>query len=73
MSASELQALVAPIALDPDGLVAQILAAATFPDQVAIADYWVQQNRNLRGTSLRHAACQAETVVAVCRAGRLAH
>ena len=52
LSASELQALVAPIALYPDALVAQILSAATFPDQVAIADYWVQQHKNLTGPSL---------------------
>jgi hypothetical protein len=32
MSANQLQALVAPIALYPDALVTQILAAATFPD-----------------------------------------
>ena len=43
MSATELEALVAPIALYPDALVAQILAAATFPDQVAVADYWLQR------------------------------
>ena len=55
MSASELQALVAPIALYPDALVAQILAAATFPDQVAIADYWLHQNQHLTGTSLMQA------------------
>jgi len=41
-TAEELQSLVAPIALYPDALVAQILSAATFPDQVAVADYWVQ-------------------------------
>ena len=52
MSATELQALLAPIALYPDTLVAQILAAATFPDQVAIADYWLHQNKNLTGTAL---------------------
>ena len=52
MSASELQALVAPIALYPDQLVAQILSAATFPDQVAIADYWLHQNLNLSGATL---------------------
>ena len=51
-SASELQALVAPIALYPDALVAQILVAATFPDQVAIADYWLQQNKELGGEAL---------------------
>ena len=45
-SASELQSLVAPIALYPDALVAQVLAASTFPDQIAIANYWLQQNKS---------------------------
>ena len=54
-SAIELQALVAPIALYPDPLVAQVLSAATFPDQVAIADYWVQQNKELSGQALTQA------------------
>ena len=54
-STSELQALVAPIALYPDSLVAQILTASTFPDQVAIASYRVQQNKNLTGNSLMQA------------------
>jgi hypothetical protein len=52
VSQSELKALVAPIALYPDNLVAEVLAAATFPDQVAIADYWLQQNKNLTGNAL---------------------
>ena len=52
MSQSELKALVAPIALYPDNLVAEVLAAATFPDQVAIASYWLQQNKNLTGNAL---------------------
>ena len=51
-TADELQALVAPIALYPDSLVAQILAAATFPDQVAVASYWVEQNKTLTGSAL---------------------
>jgi hypothetical protein len=55
MSASQLQALVAPIALYPDQLVAQILAAVTFPDQVAVANYWLQQNKALTGGSLMEA------------------
>ncbi len=55
MSAQELQSLVAPIALYPDALVAQILSAATFPDQVAIADNWLQQNKNLKGSALGQA------------------
>jgi hypothetical protein len=54
MSASELDALVAPIALYPDALVAQILAAATFPDQVAIADYWLRQ-QHATGSALMQA------------------
>src|SRR4029434_2767337 len=55
MSQSELRALVAPIALYPDNLVAEVLAAATFPDQVAIANYWLQQNKNLTGNALMQA------------------
>jgi hypothetical protein len=54
-SASELQALVAPIALYPDSLLAQILTAATFPDQIAVANYWLQQNKSLTGSSLMKA------------------
>jgi hypothetical protein len=46
---------VAPIALYPDSLVAQILSAATFPDQVAIANYWMQQNKSLTGSVLMQA------------------
>ena len=55
LSADELQQLVAPIALYPDALVAQILGAATFPDQVAAASGWLQQNKNLTGTALMQA------------------
>jgi len=55
LSADELQQLVAPIALYPDALVAQILGAATFPDQVAAASSWLQQNKNLTGTALMQA------------------
>lgn len=55
MSAEQLNALLAPIALYPDALVAQILAAATFPDQVAVADYWLQQNKSLTGNALTQA------------------
>ena len=40
LSAQQLEQLVAPIALYPDGLVAQVLAASTYPQQVADADQW---------------------------------
>ena len=52
LPAEELQQLVAPIALYPDALVAQILGAATFPDQVAGADNFLHQNPSLTGSSL---------------------
>jgi hypothetical protein len=55
-SANDLQSLVAPIALYPDSLVAQVLTGATFPDQIAIADYWLQQNKSLTGSARMHAA-----------------
>src|SRR5919109_1588550 len=48
----QLQQLVAPIALYPDALVAQILAAATYPTQVVEADRWMQQHAGLQGEQL---------------------
>jgi hypothetical protein len=57
-SPEQLQQLVAPIALYPDSLVAQILAAATFPEQVVEADRWVQANGNLKGGALAQAVDQ---------------
>src|SRR6516225_4300113 len=55
LSAQELNSLVAPIALYPDALVAQILSASTYPDQVAAAEYWIGQNKNLTGSALMQA------------------
>ena len=55
LTAEELQQLAAPIALYPDALVAQILGAATFPDQVTFASDWLTQNKNLTGTALTNA------------------
>src|SRR5712672_3310024 len=51
-SPEQLQQLVAPIALYPDALVAQILAAATYPDQVVEADRWLQEHKDLKGQQL---------------------
>lgn len=42
LDAVQLEQLVAPIALYPDRLVAQVLAASTYPNQVADADHWRQ-------------------------------
>src|ERR1700690_1778240 len=54
----QLQQLVAPIALYPDSLVAQILAAATFPEQVVEADRWAQAHSDLKGDALGQAVDQ---------------
>jgi hypothetical protein len=54
----QLQRLVAPIALYPDSLVAQILAASTFPEQVVEADRFVQAHPDLKGTDLGNAVDQ---------------
>jgi hypothetical protein len=42
LNTEQLEQLVAPIALYPDTLVAQVLAAATYPAQVVDADHWRQ-------------------------------
>src|ERR1700719_220101 len=49
---AQLQQLVVPIALYADALVAQILAAATYPDQIVEADRWMQQHPGLKGEQL---------------------
>ena len=54
----QLQQLVAPIALYPDALVGQILAAATYPDQIVEADNWMQHNTGLEGAALAQAVDQ---------------
>jgi Protein of unknown function (DUF3300) len=45
LSPDQLDQMVAPIALYPDALVAQILAASTFPTQVVDADRFVQAHQ----------------------------
>jgi Protein of unknown function (DUF3300) len=51
-SPQELQQLVAPIALYPDALVAQILAASTYPTEIVEADRWMQSHSSLKGEEL---------------------
>lgn len=48
----QLYQLVAPIALFPDNLLAQVLAGSTYPDQVTAAYNWMKQNANLKGQQL---------------------
>ena len=51
-SAEDLSQLAAPIALYPDTLVVQILAAATYPTEVVEAERWIQQHSGLTGNAL---------------------
>src|SRR5262252_5430526 len=51
-TADQLSQLVAPIALFPDNLLAQVLAGSTFPDQITAAYQWLQQNSSLKGAQL---------------------
>lgn len=48
----ELNQILAPIALYPDDLVAQVLMASTYPLEVVEAARWVKANPNLKGTQL---------------------
>ena len=52
VTAEQLRQLVAPIALYPDELVAEILAASTYPTEIFEADSWLRQNSGLKGTQL---------------------
>nr|WP_252980327.1 DUF3300 domain-containing protein [Delftia acidovorans] len=54
-SAETLYQMVAPIALYPDKLVAQVLAASTYPDQVGAAEVWMGQNPGLKPEELQNA------------------
>ncbi|HEY1994928.1 MAG TPA: DUF3300 domain-containing protein [Edaphobacter sp.] len=60
LTADQLEQIVAPIALYPDALVAQVLGASTFPDQIAAANTWLQQNKSLTGTPLMQAVDKQE-------------
>src|SRR5579871_4196368 len=58
LSPEQLSNLVAPIALYPDNLLGQVLAASTYPLEVVEAAQWLQQNRGLQGQQLVDAARQ---------------
>ena len=58
LSPQELSNLVAPIALYPDLLLSQVLAASTYPLELTQAQQWMQQNPGLRGPQLVDAAKQ---------------
>jgi uncharacterized membrane protein YgcG len=57
---ADLEELVAPIALYPDSLVAQILAGSQYPTQIVEADRFVQQNSAMSASQLSAAAASQD-------------
>jgi hypothetical protein len=49
----QLEALVAPIALYPDELLANVLAASTYPLELVQADRWLKGRKDLKGDALK--------------------
>ena len=60
LSPDQLDNLVAPIALYPDDLLSEVLAASTYPLEVVEAWQWMQANPNLKGQALIDAAKQQD-------------
>ena len=58
LSDEQLQQLVAPIALYPDPLLAQILTASTYPLEVVMAARWSKETPTLKGQDLENAMQQ---------------
>jgi hypothetical protein len=54
-----LEEMLAPIALYPDSLLAQMLMSATDPAKVTELDKWLKANTKLKGTELQDAAVKA--------------
>jgi hypothetical protein len=61
----QLYQMVAPIALFPDNLVAQVLAGSTYPDQISNAATWLKQNASLKGDALMQAVDKEQWDVSV--------
>ena len=58
LSSGELDSLVAPIALYPDQLLAQTLAASTYPLEIIQLQQWMDRNKNLQGKALADAVAK---------------
>jgi hypothetical protein len=55
-STAELDSMLAPVALHPDGVVSQVLIAATYPEEVAAAARFSRASPHLRGDDAVRAA-----------------
>ena len=54
----QLDSLVAPIALYPDPLLAQTLAASTYPLEIILLHQWLEKNSSLKGKALADAVAK---------------
>ena len=54
----QLDSLVAPIALYPDPLLAQVLAASTYPLEIILLQRWLEKNKNLKDKALADAVAK---------------
>lgn len=55
ISPDQLDSLVAPVALYPDPLLAQVLAASTYPLEIIQLQQWLEKNPNLKDKALADA------------------
>jgi hypothetical protein len=58
LTADQLDSLVAPIALYPDDLLAQVLAASTYPLEVMQLQQWLTKNKDLKDKALADAVAK---------------
>lgn len=58
--ADQIEQMVAPIALYPDALIAQIMMASTYPLDVVQADRWLEDQEGLEGDTLQKAVDEEE-------------
>src|SRR5215472_14092339 len=56
----ELDQLVAPIALYPDPLLAEVLMASAYPLDIVQAERWLQSHKNLKGDQLKAALAKED-------------
>jgi hypothetical protein len=56
----QLDSLVAPIALYPDPLLAQVLAASTHPLEIIQLQQWLEKNKNLKDQALTDAVMKQD-------------
>jgi Protein of unknown function (DUF3300) len=60
LSPEQLDSLVAPIALYPDPLLAQALAASTYPLEIIQLQQWLEKNKNLKDKALADAVAKEQ-------------